>query len=386
MDGRAVRARQHPAVLPALIALGLMGACAPARPSASVRSTSAARNVAHRRGPACAAAGLPAPHWSDLPAAEIPSGTKVTRVVIRNARPVPPRLVRGVVQMKAGKPLDSRVVAADLQRIWRLEAFSGVRAVVEPDAGGVVLAYVLRERRLVGSIFTDGDHDARLGVHPGDLYDPARLQRRAAAFVSAARDDGHLAARAEVRGRAVDAHTVDLCILAERGPRFVVDRVVFDGNQRVDDATLVGALHTGGGKVNAPGKPYRADLLEQDKVWLSAVYYDRGMLAAQIGEPRVTLHDNHKLTVHLRVDEGPVFQLGQLRFHGRLVASSATYRKLLGMKRGEVFNRSRFLAGLERIRDYHLWRGHASLDVDPDPHLDAKHHTVDLVVKVEKAK
>lgn len=384
MDGRSAQARQHPAVLPALIAFVLTAACAPARPAAA-SARAPARETARSR--ACSATDLPAPAWSDLPAQRAAVGATVTRVAVRESGAVPMKLVRGAVHMKPGEPLDPGVVAADIRRIWRLEAFSDVRAEVEPHGSGVELVYVVRERPLVGRVFREGDRGARLGVHPGGLYDPARLQRLARALVSTARDGGHLQARAEVRGVRVDRRTVDLCVTVNRGPRFVIDRIVFEGNAHVDASTLRAALHTGDGKVNRAGRPYRADLFRLDRVWLSAIYWDRGMLDVRIGMPRVTLHpERGTLTVRVDVHEGPVFHVRRLSFRGRLLSSSATYRKLLGMKRGEVFERSRFMAGLERIRDYHLWRGRRSLDVEPDPHLDAAHHAVDVVVKVEKAR
>ncbi len=340
-----------------------------------------------RRSLACAATALPAPHYSSLPDQHALAGRAVTSVGLRGNGAVPAGLVRAAVHTKPGQLLDPGMVAADIRRIWRLESFSDVRAEVESDGNGAALVYVLEARSLVGRVFSGADRHSRLGVHPGDLYEPARLERRAAALVSTARDAGHLQARAAVRGRRVDAHTVDVCVAVHRGPRFVIDRIVFDGNQKVDDATLLEAFHTGDGKVNTPGKPYRANLLEQDEPWLSAVYYDRGMLSVHIGAPRATLHPaRHTVSVRIPVVEGPVFHVGRVSFYGRLLSSRATYRKLLGIKRGEVFDRSRFLQGIERIRDYQLWRGRGSLEVQPDPHVDSEHHTVDVVVKVEKAK
>lgn len=386
MDGRATQARQHPAILPALIALVLAAACAPARPAASSARKSDASAVS-RRAAACSAEGLPVPHWSDLPAQAIPAGAKVSAITVRGTGAVPARLVRARIHAKTGKPLDPEVVAGDIRRIWGLEAFSGVRAEAETDDGRVTLVYAVTRRTLVGRVFSDGHPDAGLGVHPGDLYEPARLQRRARAFVSTARDEGYLQARAEVRGRRAEGGRVDLCLAVSRGSRFLVDRIAFEGNYRVDDATLLDALHTGDGKVNTVGKPYRADLLAQDSVWLSAIYFDRGMVSVHVDKPRITLDDKrHTVTVHIRVSEGPVFRFGRLGFRGHLIARPATYRRLLGVKRGQVFDRTRLAAGIGRIRDYHLWRGRRSLEVESGTHLDTARRLVYLVIKVEKAK
>ncbi len=386
MDSRPAPSRQHPAVLPAVIALGALAACAPARPAASAHSTARADDRT-RRALACAAPGLPAPDWSDVPEQTVPEGWTATRVVIRGNGAVPARLVRAAIRQKAGEPIDPDVVAADIRRIWRLEAFSDVRVEFEAEGGGTALVYALEPRRLLGRVFYGGDGAVRVGVHAGDLYDPARIQRRVGSLVSAARAAGYLEARGAVHARLPDESTVDLCVAVYRGPRFFIDRIVFDGNHRVDDATLRAALHTADGKVERPGRPYRADLLQTDRLFLSASYFDRGMLSVRIHAPRAVLdRARHRVTVHFQVDEGPVFRLGKLAVRGRLLTSAATYRKLLGVRSGEVFDRSRFLAGLERIRDYHLWRGHGSLAVEPDSHLDLARHTVDLVLKVEKAK
>ena len=385
MASRAAQARQRPALLPALSALGLLlGACASVR-AQPVTAAHPVHASDSRRAAACSAEGWPAPHWSDLTEQEVPAGAKVTRVEIRGNGGVPARLVREAIRVKAGDPLDPRVVAADLLRIWKLEAFSDVQAGVDADGGGVALFYSMQERRLISHVFIAGD--GGIGVRAGDLYEPARLQRRVRDLVERAKDDGHLLARARVRARAVDARGVDLCVDVQRGPRFVIDRIVFDGNRRVDDATLLDVLHTFDGQVNTHDRPYRADLLEQDRMWLEALYFDRGMLSVRIDPPHVTIDQaRHRLIVHVGVQEGPVFELRKVAFRGKLAASRATYQKLLGAKRGEVFDRSSFAAGIARIRAYHLWRGHRELDVVPETTLDAAQHAVDVVLRVETSK
>ena len=88
-------------------------------------------------------------------------------------------------------------------------------------------------------------------------------------------------------------------------------------------------------------------------------YYERGMIEAKIGSPKLERYGN-RLDVAVPITEGPVFHLGELR--GLAVPRT--------LHRGDVFVRSKVTGGGRGAR-----RSRSMPTVVPITQLDAEHHT-----------
>jgi outer membrane protein assembly factor BamA len=80
---------------------------------------------------------------------------------------------------------------------------------------------------------------------------------------------------------------VDLCFVVEPGPRYLIAELAPVGNTLVPSRELVALVDDHDGKANRAGAPFRPDLLEPARLLWLALYYDRGFLNVELGEPRV---------------------------------------------------------------------------------------------------
>jgi outer membrane protein insertion porin family len=237
----------------------------------------------------------------------------------------------------------------------------------------------VRERPRIGAVVARGAVRlaGELGAEPGLLYEPDRLQQRAADLERSLIDAGHRRARVTLSGRS-RGDRVDLCVEVVPGLRALVDRVEFIGNSRLSAELLQKELHTDDGRINAPGGVYRPDALERDLLLLAAAYYDRGMLDAEI-EPRV-VETARSIEIAIEIKEGPVYRIGKLELRGKLAGPSARYRELLGVKSGEVFSRQRFVEGIARIVE----QSRGKLEVEPQTTLHPERGVVDVVLELKR--
>ncbi len=380
MDRRSCRARERASARHVLIAVCVAGCAGAGRPGAPPSRTPPRDAV---RAAACAARTLPPAHASDVGAMELADPGPIDAVTIRGLRRVPRALAESAIRAGPASSLDPDVVAADIRRLFALEAFSDVSASVEPAGGGERLVYRVTERPLVARVI---GAPAGLGVRAGDVYDPALIKRRASDQVALAVTQGYPRARVRVGGaRAADGRMV-VCVRLDMGPQLLVDRVAFVGNHALSDDALRAALYTDDGAFDAPGKPYRAEAAWLDAARISALYYDRGFLDVRVRAlPPVMRPERGALTPRYRIDEGRVYRIGRIAFRGHLLEPAATYRKLLGVAGGEIFNRTRFIAGMQRIRDLHLWLGDGHGQVEPATTMHPERGTVDVTLAIERA-
>ena len=167
---------------------------------------------------------------------------------------------------------------------------------------------------------------------------------------------------------------LDLCVSAHRGPQVTIRTLTFPGAHAVTPSMLLGVLH--GKDVNRPGGTYDEQALDNDQLWLVNEYYERGMIDAKIGTPRLERHGN-KLDVAVPIAEGPVFRLGALR--GLVVPQT--------LHRGDVFVRSKVTGGrrpLHRTRCRRRAGEHARHRAPPH-RFDVRNHLEDAVVRAALA-
>jgi outer membrane protein insertion porin family len=333
-------------------------------------------------------ASAPAPEsvFVDSP----PWGSRVERVDVRGLRRVPEAIVRGVLGLRSGEALDEGRLRRDVLALHELEVFSDILAETTPMGDSVRLAFVVREHPLVGRVEVRGASGVGPGrfvpVAPGEIHEPERVARSARDWQTGLADTGYLDARVRATAHRDGPSTVGVCYRVEAGPRFVLDALRFTGNERVPSGELLGKIDDHDGRANAPGKPYRPDLLRADLLHLTALYYDRGHLDVRLGEPVVRRDPRSgRLTVEIPVREGSVYRVGAAECRGAPRRDLAECRRLLGVARGDVFDRSAIHAGLERVRArFTTSRGQPN--VTPDTQTHPERATVDLTVDVELAK
>jgi outer membrane protein insertion porin family len=324
-----------------------------------------------------------------VPSVEPPWGAQISKVEVIGAAHVPRDLLFATIKTKAGAPLDADAIARDIRALHELEAIDDARVDAELLANDrVILRFILGERRVVGSVSYRWPTPLTAGhwvpLAKGELWDAARVARMRLDLERNLIEAGHLDAKVEARHVVAD-ESVHVCFLVEQGPKYAIDRLRFTGNERVPSAELAALLHTHEHRVNEAGKPYREDLLEGDLLYVSALYYDRGFLGVKVGPPRVeTALDasgNGRLTVDIPIVEGPIYRIRSFRFAG--MGPHAEHAKHIGIKIGEVFQRSKLLDGIEKIRAFHRARGEA-VEVTPATTMDPTKGEVALVFNVSR--
>ncbi|MDW7710590.1 MAG: outer membrane protein assembly factor BamA [Deferrisomatales bacterium] len=101
----------------------------------------------------------------------------------------------------------------------------------------------------------------------------------------------------------------------ERGPRSRLTRVSFDGNENLSSSGLRRYMSlVVGGVVRRP--PFSQEALERDLRVLADVYASSGFLDAAVSVAELSVAQDGGASLHLRVEEGPRYLIGEVSFEG----------------------------------------------------------------------
>lgn len=318
----------------------------------------------------------------------MPYGRPVHAVTFVGHRTLAEHLLAEQVQTRPGTLLDEARLAEDVRRLYALEALEDVRIEATERFGKVLVEIVVRERPLVGSVVVPGasaEEIRSLGLSPGDPYEPARIQRRTSKLEEELVSAGHLDAEVRVRAKR-RGDVVDLCVQVEEGARFVVAELALEGNDRIGDAELLATMETSEGRYNTLGKPFRADLFERDILYMTALYFDRGMVEAKVSPPRIERRAPGELVVRVPIEEGAVFHLGRVDLDGPYPGDPKAYREVTStLGTGRVFSRSEISDVVAKLQAIVTERGQGGYVVSPYPEVDPGAHVIHVVLRAEPA-
>ena len=373
----------------ALLAALLLAGCAARRAPPTAPTAKAALTPEEQRTLVCGSPEVPVRvEFSEVPSSAPPEGARVAEIVVRGARRVPASSleaeVRGVMQTRVGDALDSERLDGDIGRIHGLGLHEDVRVRWDSRPAGLALIIEVEERPTLRHVFlSPGSPDPEPGLWQpllsGDLYDPAAVTRALGALRRSFASRGHADAEVRVHAHRADADQVDLCLDLRPGPRWMVERLTWPGA-----ALSPAELGIGAGELNAPGKPFRPDLL-RDHVWrLGAQFHARGFRGAKIHEPRITrIPERSAVILELPITEGPAYRLGNVTLSGLVRGRRWAHAEILREAKGAVASTARVDELVLRLRRQHREQTGREVVIEPSLTPHPKTATVDVTLHLK---
>jgi outer membrane protein insertion porin family len=181
---------------------------------------------------------------------------------------------------------------------------------------------------------------------------------------------------------------VDVYFIVDENAKVEVRQVRFLGNHAVTDAELKGAMGTQeGGWLSflTSSGTYREDAFDRDLLLLTAFYYDKGYINVKMGKPEIELSgDKRYLYITIPIEEGLPYKIGKIDFKGELLKPRDFYDKLMNVKAGETFSRTRLGTDIQRLNDVFKDAGYAYVNIQPLTNIDSQKRTVDVTFDVQK--
>jgi outer membrane protein assembly factor BamA len=304
--------------------------------------------------------------------------------------------VLAVAGLKAGDLAGRRDFETARERLMATGAFESVGYAFEPDGTGkaYVATFRVAEAMPVFPIRFEN-----LGAPAADLE---RVLRDRDPLFSAAKTPAtklvveryagwlqeYLAARAGADGKApkVAGEVAQFApgelavVFRPAGPRPVVARVAFEGNQVVSERLLQEAIWPVA--IGTPWMEANFRLLLDSSV--RRLYEARGRIRVEFPKLRAeSVADVQGLKVTVTVDEGAVYSLGKVEIAGHPPLDPGGLLRAGDFKPGDIANFDRVGEGLERIRAALTHAGYLNATVATSRAIDDAKKTVDVTVTVD---
>ncbi len=294
--------------------------------------------------------------------------------------------VSAALSTTIGAAYDPAVIARDVHALWRLRGMADIQVDARPQAGGVALRYRIRELPRIASVSLEGGSilyaprwRIRLAGIKDVPQDPTILRKLADELRAELVSQAYLDATVDVRIVAAGEDRVDVVLKVTEGPQVKLDALTLRGNKKLGTAELTALFRSHGVGV---GQPFTSASLDAARLGVLARYQDLGNLDAEFATvSEVRSPDGATVSATYGLREGDTLRLGKLTVRGPLLLPAREYELLLGLRRGQPFNRSRVADGLEQIRVRHRERG-GPPNITPITEIDRKRKVIDLTIEI----
>lgn len=182
-----------------------------------------------------------------------------------------------------------------------------------------------------------------------------------------------------VRAQVMPATAEDLTVLfIPDEPLPTISRVIVEGNSGVDTGTLLRAINDVA--VGVPMTQVRVDQILEGTV--KRIYANKGYMAVTF--PKVTTEKSKAVlgeVLTIQIKEGPVFQVGAIRFHGSGLDQDEI-RSTIPFKPGAVYNQNLVDGYRNDLIHRMKHRGYLDVKIDPESQVDDSKRQVNVTYNV----
>ena len=269
-------------------------------------------------------------------------------------------MLAGISGLSVGQEitLPGQEVTDAVKRYWRHGLFSKVTVAADSLIGDkVYLHFYLATRPRVSVINYSGvkksereDLETKLGLLKGSQITPNMIDRAKTLAGNYFHDKGFN--NAEVTITQMDdlsnKNHVILNVDVDKKQKIKVRHIVIEGNKELKTKKIKGGLFSKGalGKIREAGTmasfmkstKFTPDRYKEGKQALLDKYYELGFRDAEILEDSVWNNDPKHVNVYLKVDEGKKYYIRNITWVGNTVFTTDYLSRVLGMKKGDVYN------------------------------------------------
>lgn len=269
-------------------------------------------------------------------------------------------MLTGISGLTVGQKIElpGQEITEAVKRYWKHGLFSNVQIAADSIVGDkIYLHFYLALRPRVSTINYIGvkksereDLETKLGLLKGNQITPNMIDRAELLAKNYFDDKGYKNAEINIRQRddVTAKNQVILDVEIDKKEKMKVRQIIIEGNKNLSDSKIKGGLFTKGaftktheaGKLSTflKSKKYTPERYKADKQNLIDKYNELGYRDATIVEDSVWNVDDKHVSIYLKVDEGKKYYIRNITWVGNTVFSTDYLSRLLGMKKGDVYN------------------------------------------------
>jgi outer membrane protein insertion porin family len=295
--------------------------------------------------------------------------------------------------VKVGDTIDQERATAAIKALYATGFFKDVR--LEQD--GDVLVVVVEERPAIAQIAIAGskEFDAKqlkdglkqIGLAESRIFDRALLERAEQELKSQYISRGKYGVTITTTVTPLERNRVAINFDISEGEVAKIRQINIVGNSVFKDDKLRDefVLRTPGWLTwYSKNDQYSKPKLQGDLEALRTFYLNQGYLEFTIDSTQVSITpDKRDIYITVNITEGKKFTVTDVKLAGELIAPEAELRKLIKLKKGDVFSRERLTETTKLIGDRLGNEGYAFASINPVPEIDRDKSEVAFTLYVD---
>ena len=292
-----------------------------------------------------------------------------------------------------------------VKRYWRHGLFSEVSITADSIVDSkIYLCIHLALRPRVSEINYSGikksereDLEAKLGIMKGNQITPNMIDRAKILAKKYFDEKGFKNAEIDIvqRDDVTGKNKVILDVNIDKKSKMKIRHIIIEGNENLSDRKIKGGWFKKGvlTKTNEPGKLYSFlkskkftdERYKEAKQNLIDKYNELGYRDMTIDVDSVWNNDEKHVNLYLKIDEGQKYYIRNITWAGNVVASTDYLNRVLGMKKGDVYNQKQLNKRLKEDEDavgnFYWNNGYLFYRVDPTE-INVVGDSIDLEMRI----
>ncbi|MCX7793042.1 MAG: outer membrane protein assembly factor BamA [Thermodesulfovibrionales bacterium] len=319
----------------------------------------------------------------------------VILIEVSGAKRVTENAVRAKISHKVNEPVSSEKISNDIKEIYKMGYFDDVKVEMEPVPGGVKLIYVLKEKPTIQKINFEGNEEfddqklrENISISPGSIADATLIQDNASKIKALYEEKGYYLTNVIPVLRKLREDTVSLTFMIEEGPVVKIKRIIIEGAEKIPPEKVKKVMKTkerGFFSFLTKSGYYKKDEMRNDIERIKDLYLNNGYIKIAVSNPELMIsEDKRTMEIKIAIQEGEQYRIDSIAVEGNRSYPEDEIRKLLSIKRNDIFSREALRKDISSIVNFYSERGYALATVIPDVIPDDSKKTVELILRVQE--
>lgn len=298
----------------------------------------------------------------------------------------------GLASSYIGKTVQESVTDI-MDRLYALELFDDIVPMADHDKGnGVILTFTMVEKPIVVSISFKGNHQLRnaplrdvISTKVNDIFTESAAIADERAIRNCYLEKGYTNIKVSYSTEKTE-EGIAITYTIREGKNSVITSIEFEGNKIFKDKILkkqlklkeVSLIHDGA---------FQESILENDRQSILKYYADRGYIDAQILNVDRQIVQNDKknrseMHITFYINEGAQYKFDGINFNGNSIFTTQQLEEKIKIKKGEVYNQTKFTESLMGITDLYYENGYTANGFVPSVNKDPVERTVSITLSI----
>lgn len=299
------------------------------------------------------------------------------------------------IKTKVGEPLSLRQIRRDIEQVFSLGQFKDIRVDTHPLDNGVEVIFIVEEISSIGDVRIIGNHTIEeieirknISIRRGTSFKEHRIKDAIEKITSMYHERGYFFVKIKIDKEITEDGPVNVLIRIKEGNKVRIEELRFTGNRAIDDDELADHIETREKTlwsfIDESGI-YKKDVLKLDMLRLEAFYQDNGYYRVRVLDPKIDINKKEKsIHITIPVEEGFQYKINEIKAKGDDTYTAEEIVSVMQLKKGDIFNVSKFREDIITITEIYSRRGFAYADVNPITKVDDATQTVDLKIQVDR--